>query len=482
MMIQAANKIRLWRSNPVQFVRDNFQVEPDKWQESVLSNFANPDTKRIAMMACAGPGKSAVLAWCGWNFLSCYGAIGQHPKGAAVSITNDNLSDNLWAELAKWRNRSQYLMTAFEWTKTRVFAKDHPETWFLSARSWAKTANAEEQGRVLSGLHSEYVIYLIDESGDQPPSILRAAEQGLSNCKIGKILQAGNPTSQEGMLYHSVISQRANWQVTNITADPDDPNRSNRIDKAWAQSQIDMYGRDNPWVQAYILSQFPSSSLNTLLSVEEVEASIKRFVGKQDYDFSQKRIGVDVARFGDDKTVLFPRQGLIAFKPTELRGARTNDIAALLLKMKIGFDSEMELIDDTGGYGSGVIDSYLQAGQSAIPVNFSSSASDVRYFNRRSEMWFEMADWIKRGGGLPDVPELRRELTTPTYTFQKGKFRLEEKDQIKKRLGYSPDYADALAITFALPEMPARMTIDGMIIKSKPDYSAEYNPFEEARL
>ena len=60
--------------------------------------------------------------------------------------------------------------------------------------------------------------------------------------------------------------------------------------------------------------------------------------------------------------------------------------------MKIGFDSEMELIDDTGGYGSGVIDSYLQAGQSAIPVNFSSSASDVRYFNRRSEMWFEMAD------------------------------------------------------------------------------------------
>jgi hypothetical protein len=297
MTTEAANKIKLWRKNPVQFVRDNFQVEPDRWQESVLSNFSNPETKRQAMMACAGPGKSAVLAWCGWNFLSCYGAIGQHPKGAAVSITNDNLSDNLWAELAKWRNRSPYLMAAFEWTKTRVFAKDHPETWFLSARSWAKTANAEEQGRVLSGLHSEYVIYLIDESGDIPSAVLRAAEQGLANCKVGKILQAGNPTSQEGMLYHSVINQRANWQITNITADPDDPNRSSRIDKAWAQSQIDMYGRDNPWVQAYILSQFPSASLNTLLSVEEVEASMKRFVAEKDYIFSQKRIGVDVARF-----------------------------------------------------------------------------------------------------------------------------------------------------------------------------------------
>ncbi|MBA3638644.1 MAG: hypothetical protein M3541_00295 [Acidobacteriota bacterium] len=79
---------------------------------------------------------------------------------------------------------------------------------------------------------------------------------------------------------------------------------------------------------------------------------------------------------------------------------------------------------------------------------------DKRYKNRRAEIWFEMAEWIKRGGALPNLPELVAELVTPTYTFNGGKFQLEEKDQIKRRLGRSPDLADALACTFAMPDMP----------------------------
>lgn len=478
-MTPAAAKIIQWRKDPVRFVRDNFKVEPDAWQVDALNAFANNDlqTSRISLQACAGPGKSAVLAWCGWNFLSCYGGYDDHPKGAVVSVTGDNLADNLWPEFSKWQSRSDYLTRAFTWTKTKLFANDHPETWFLSARSWSKTSNADEQGRTLSGLHSKYVLCLIDESGDIPVAVLKAGEQALGNCIFGKIVQAGNPTSHDGMLYAASTKLRHMWHVIRITGDPDDPKRSPRIDINWAKEQIKLYGKDDPWVMAYILGQFPESSLNTLLSPKEVEDAMTRHMTDDKFDFAQKRLGVDCARFGLDKTIIFPRQGLCAFKPVEMRNARSNDIAARVMAAKAKWEAEIEFIDDTGGYGSGVVDSLLQAGSNPVAVNFSERASDPRYFNKRSEMWFKMAEWIKRGGKLPRVPELIGELTVPEYSFQNGKFRLEEKDRIKERLGRSPDYADALALTFAWAEMPKSLAALHPSLAKTHHAETEFDPF-----
>jgi hypothetical protein len=148
----AVAKIRKWRQDPVFFVRDQFGIEPDEWQKEVLMAFANKSVPRIAMEACVGPGKSCVEAWIAWNFLCCYGSKGEHPKGAAVSVTADNLKDNLWPEIAKWQGRSKFLSKAYTWTKERIFLNEHPETWFISARSFSKTADPETQGRTLSGL------------------------------------------------------------------------------------------------------------------------------------------------------------------------------------------------------------------------------------------------------------------------------------------------------------------------------------------
>lgn len=437
-------------------VVEEFKVTPDKWQEAALRAFASrdPDKRRISMQACAGPGKSAVESWIGWNFLLCYGRPGQHPKGAAVSITSDNLKDNLWPEFKKWQERSNILKTAFTWTHERIFANDHKDTWFISARSWSKTADAEEQGRTLSGLHSEFVLILLDESGEIPVAVGKTGEQALSNCEFGKMVQAGNPTSHEGMLYAAATVQRHLWHVIAITGDPDDPQRSPRVDIAWAREQIATYGRDNPWVMSLILGQFPASSINTLLSVEEVSAAMTRVLQPADFDWAQKRLGVDVARGGLDATSIFPRQGLMSAKPVQMHTQRGNDVAARIAIAKERWEWEMCLVDDTGGYGGSVIDSMLQFGMSPVPVNFAGKADDPRYFNKRSEMWFRMADWVKRGGMLPNYPQLTKQLTTPTYTFQLGKFRLEEKEQIKKRLGFSPDDGDALALTFAIAEMP----------------------------
>jgi phage terminase large subunit len=231
---EASRRIREWRADPLRFVRDNFGAVPDAWQADALEIIGRPGRKRLALKACAGPGKTAVLAWGGWHRLACFAAPNEHPKGIATAITGDNLRDNLWAEMARWRNVSPFLEQAFEWTGSRIFARDHAETWFLSAKSWPKTADPETVGRTLSGLHSRFPFYLIDESGDIPPNMLRSAEQGLSTCEDGLILTAGNTTSQTGLLYEAATSLRGKmdegkFEVISITADPDDPKRTPRV-------------------------------------------------------------------------------------------------------------------------------------------------------------------------------------------------------------------------------------------------------------
>lgn len=477
---KAAAKIRIWRRDPLRFVREVFHAEPDAWQADCLALCGQPGRVRLALKACAGPGKTALLAWLGWHRLACFAAPNEHPKGAAVSITSDNLRDNLWAELAKWRNASPFLLNAFEWSKERIVAKDHPETWFLAAKGWSKSADQETIGRTLSGLHSMFPFYLIDESGDIPPNMLKSAEQGLTSCQDGMIATAGNTTSQTGMLYEVTTRNRGQWTVVSITADPDDPKRTPRVDIEWARQQIELYGRDNPWVMAYVLGLFPPGSINALLSTDEVEKAQNRRPQPDTYEWAQKRLGIDVARFGDDRTVIFPRQGLVAFPPIVMRHARNSavsvDIASKVMLKKNEWQAEMEFFDDTVGWAHGAIDVMRAAGHSPVAVQFDNKqTSDPRNYNMRAEMWWRMAEWVKGAACLPPNPELVGELTAPTYTFKEGKLLLEPKDLIKKRLGKSPDLADALALTFAIPDQPGGMTkLPGAGQRKQPK---EYDPY-----
>lgn len=453
-LVNAANKILKWRKDPVMFVTDNFGVEPDAWQLDVLRAFATH--QRIAMKACKGPGKTALIAWCAWNFL----ATRHHPKIAATSISADNLADGLWTEMSKWQQKSEFLKNTFTWQKTRIFSNKNPETWWMSARTWPKGSNSTQQANTLAGLHADNLLFLLDEAGGIPDAVMAAAEAGLATgtggSKDTKILMAGNPTHLEGPLYRATTTERHLWHLTEITADPDDPKRTPRVSVQWAREQIEKYGADNPFVLVNVFGRFPPSSLNVLLGPDEVSAAMGRFVPEESYSFMQKRLGVDVAFEGDDRTVIFPRQGLVAFQPAIMRTQEPADISARIIQAKTKWGSEMELIDDTGGWGRGVISHLNMAGSPGIGVGFASKATDPGYFNKRAEMWFLMAQWVKKGGALPNIPELARELTAPTYTLKNGKILLEDKGMIKSRIGASPDLADALALTFALPDMPGR--------------------------
>jgi hypothetical protein len=454
----AAERTARWRAEPIQMVREEFGVEPDPWQAEMLVAFADPspEKSRIAMKACKGPGKTAGLAWAIWNFMACYGRPGEHPKGAATSITGDNLDDNLWPEIQKWRSRSKYFEAAFEWTKTRIFARHHPETWFFSARTWQKTADKQQQANTLSGIHGAYVLFVLDESGGIPDSVMSTGEAVFSTRQPGdflKIVQAGNPTHLEGPLYAACTTARHLWVVIEITGDPDDPQRSPRIDIEWARQQIRDYGRENPWVMVNVLGTFPPASINALLGPDDCAAAMRRQIASDVYSGAPKVLGVDVAGEGDDRFVIFPRQGRVAFRPKIARNLKTQEQVAMVARASDVWGADGILVDATGGFGAGLIDGLQDAHYTVIPVHYAGSPYDTRYLNKRAEMYFEAQAWVKGGGCLPNMPELQRELCAITYLFRKDKFALQEKDQFKKLLGYSPDLADAFAETFAFPVM-----------------------------
>src|SRR5581483_11066073 len=231
MTLPPPDKLRLWKEDPRRFVRDVFGVIPDPWQAEVLMAF--PRHQRLAMKACKGPGKTAVLAWLAWNFL----AVNQDPKIAATSVSGDNLRDGLWAEMAKWQAKSPMLSAGFKSTHNRIFNKRRDKTWWMSARTWAKSADPASLGQTLAGLHADYILFLLDESGGIPDAVMASAEAALSSCTEGHIVQAGNPTHLEGPLYRACTSERRLWHVTEISADPDDPRRSSRVRPAWAKEQ-----------------------------------------------------------------------------------------------------------------------------------------------------------------------------------------------------------------------------------------------------
>lgn len=467
---QFLDALERWRNSPATMVRELFQVEPDHWQEDVLNTF--PTHPRIALLASKGVGKTATLAWLIWNFM----LTRPQPKIACISIDSANLSDGLWTELAYWMDKAPLLKKFFTWQKTRIESKSQPETWWCSARSWAKAASKEQQANSLAGLHSPYILFILDESGAMPEGILANAENALSTCIEGHIIQAGNPTHLDGPLYRAYKdSQKINpsWKVVRVSGDPDDPKRSKLVKVEWARKQVADYGRENSWVRVNVFGEFPDASLNALIGIDEVEAAMKRYYREGDISNMARIMSIDVARQGDDSSVIARRQGLQMFPFLRYRNLTGIQGASIANRVWQEFDCDACFVDATGGFGFTWVDQLTVLGRSPIAIGFADEAKDSgRYYNRRAEMAFNFVEWIKAGGALPPAEtegseQLKEALVATTYTFKGDRLILEPKDQVKAKLGYSPDEFDAAMLSHAEP-----------IAKSRNERRANHNAFQ----
>ncbi|MDQ8050726.1 terminase family protein [Luteibacter sp.] len=251
---------------------------------------------------------------------------------------------------------------------------------------------------------------------------------------------------------------------------------------ALSQAEIDLARASMTEAQfrQEFLCDFTAGSENALLSVDEVQAAAGRHLREDQFSFAAKVIGVDVARQGDDRTVIFRRQGLAAFKPIVMHKADSMEVAARVISEMTAFGPDAVFVDGTGGYGAGVIDRLRMLGHSPVEVQFAARATDPRFTNKRTEMYWDLAEWLKSGGALPDLAELKVELCTPTYDHKGngGSMRLEAKDAIKARMGKSPDMADALALTFAFDVAPG---VRGLLAEVATNQSGravtDYDPF-----
>ena len=201
------------------------------------------------------------------------------------------------------------------------------------------------------------------------------------------------------------------------------------------------------------LCDFSAQGDDQLIALADAEDAAKRTYQKDHVRLSPVVLGIDPARFGDDRSVVFRRQGRQAFKPVVYRGIDNMELAARVANLIEEHDPDAVFCD--AGAGSGVIDRLRQLDYDVIEIPFGGKAmKPEQYINRRSEMWWLMKQWIEEGGAIPNDVALKQELATPIYWYDNvGRRVLESKDQIKKRLqgAGSPDLADALALTFAHP-------------------------------
>ncbi len=456
-----------WRADPVLFVREHFRVEEiDEWQVDVLRALVTD--RRIAMSACKGPGKSAVLAWAGWWILACH----VDAQGYALSITRENLKDNLWKELAFWQGKSAVLQAMFRVGAERIVSRDPNRelTWFLSARGYAQDADDSKQVNSVAGLHGPFPFILLDEAGDMPPGLVSSAK-GIFYTKGQRpwLLVAGNPTSRDGALFWIANTDAAQWKTVRITGDPDDPKRSPRIDIVQARADIAAMTRESPWVMVNILGEFPPQGSDQLFDINDITKGMARDLPFHHYSADARVWGLDPARSeraGADEAALARRQGVMFRKILTWRGldgpALAGQVARLFDEAERAGEAPDAIFVDVGGIGASAYDHLRMMGFKEIVhgIDFGSNADDqAKYADKRTEMWVELEAMVHTMPVcLPNDPILQAELTSPRYGWTKRQrrtcFALETKDELKARGKRSPNRADACALTKARPVAP----------------------------
>ena len=200
-----------------------------------------------------------------------------------------------------------------------------------------------------------------------------------------------------------------------------------------------------------VRGEFPRLGSNQFISSEAVAKCRKHKA--QGYESFPKIFGVDVARFGEDSTVITERQGRKATVLARYRGLDTAHVTAHVIEF-INVRGPDAVIVDSDGIGNTVFDQLKFQGYGRIVYEYhggKSAYNVAKYFNRPAEVWGLMRDWLGAGAEIPDTAEMDTDLTGPQYGFSaQQQIQLERKDDLKKRGLASPDFGDSLAMTFAV--------------------------------
>lgn len=425
--------------DPVLFVREVLGAEPDEWQAEFLNHIAN-SKRRISVRSGHGVGKSTAVSWAAlwWLFT-------RFPQKTVVTApTSSQLYDALFAEMKGWLNRMPPVLRTLVLPKTdRIELIAAPDESFISLRT-----SRAEQPEALQGVHSENVMLIGDEASGIPEAVFEAASGSMSGESAVTIL-LGNPTRSTGYFYDTHTKLAGEWTTMKVSC-VDSP----RVSREYIREQAVRFGEESNAYRVRVLGEFPLGDDDTVIPIFLVEAAESRVINITPGILPIW--GVDVARFGSDRTALCKRYGSVVSEPIQWkRGYDTMQTVGWIKNQydsAQGKDKPSDILVDVIGLGAGVVDRLRELKLPVRGINVSESpALGDQYINLRAELWFKGREWLEaRDCSLPDDPVLRAELATPRYKFtSSGKRQVESKDEIKRRGVPSPDLADALILTFA---------------------------------
>ena len=294
----------------------------------------------------------------------------------------------------------------------------------------------------LRGIYLDGVV--MDEVADMRPNVWGEVIRPTLTDRLGWAVFIGTPKGID-LFYelYQKATHESDWFCRIYRAD-----ETGLIDKdELAAAKREM--TDQQYAQEF-LCDFSASTGNTLIPIPIVVEAAGRSLNDAYVRGAVKVLGVDVARYGDDRSVIFAVQGLKAYEPQVYNDISNVDLANQVIAKIKSFEPDYVRVD--AGRGEGVIDFLRSQGYRCTEVNFGGMPSSAYYANLRAEMWHGTKKWLESGADIPNIPELISELAAPEFTFStSNKLTLESKEKMKSRGLRSPDYADALALCVGVP-------------------------------
>jgi hypothetical protein len=479
-----ADELVACRGDPERFVDTMFDWQspelrgksPAKWQREVLRAIKDglplQRAVRIAVASGHGVGKTALTSWiCLWAMATCGDC-----RGILTASNEAQLATRNRAEVRKWLRLFKG-REFFELTATALISTDpnREQTWRLDLLPWN-----EHRPESFAGLHNhgKRIIVVMDEASVIPPIIWTTLEPVMTDVDTEIIWCVfGNPLHAVGPFREAFGKFAHRWRRWHVDARDVEISDKRQIAE-WAED----HEEDSYFFMTRVRGQFPSQSALQFIPTDLVEAAMEREVIMNPRD--PLVLGVDVARFGDDCSVVYARRGQDArsIPPMVYRGMSTDRLEDIILQFCLEHHVEVIFIDG-GGVGGGVVDHLLNRHNLPVEdIQFGgrpARGDQVKYAQRRSEMWGALRDGLKYLA-IPSSAELRDQLIGPEFDYNlRGELQLEKKSDLKKRGLQSPDIADALALTFARPVWPRGYddwTGNGGGVVS------EYNPLSEESI
>jgi len=460
--LTAQRLLKRWTHDPCLFAKEALGVELWDRQQEALGALASNDFVSVRSGHKVGKSRMDATAALWW--------VCTRPSARVVftAPAGHQVDSILWPEL-----RKLYEMAARRGCPLggRLYDDYHKGLRFRDGREifGLTTRDAE----AFAGISSPSLFFVVDEASGFPEKIFDSVFGNSTGG--GKVLLTGNPTRISGTFFDTFHSKRGAWKGLRISSreTPNFKPGAKRIPGLASPEGVAKleahFGKGSPVLSVRVEGEFPTSGDRTVVSLALIEDAVLRWTENADKALPSEPlvVGLDCGRFGDDPTVAIARRGhRVVAVFDNLPKADGPDTAGLILKRLrehklngsplLGPTEKPKIHVDVIGIGAAVFDSLKRSRDcDAVAVNVS-NASDVKpsdgfpgYHNLRTQVHFAAADWLGAGGEIPPHEQLQADLTVPEYSFDSnGRFQVEEKDQIKRRLGRSPNHGDALTLTF----------------------------------